>query len=94
MAAFVIDAITVSAAFQSAPSNDIVAYHPELGFGVLFRIMDCKICYELKALSIATGTSVKCYSPKSFPSFKASLELPFNRIMHALLMQRLFETSV
>ncbi|GFV06479.1 uncharacterized protein TNCV_2948021 [Trichonephila clavipes] len=45
-------------------------------------------------VSIATGTYVKCYSPKSFPSFKASLELSFSRIMHAHMVQRLFETSV
>ncbi|GFX13014.1 transposable element Tcb2 transposase [Trichonephila clavipes] len=31
LAAFVIDAISVSAAFQSASSNDLVVYHPELG---------------------------------------------------------------
>ncbi|GFV19405.1 transposable element Tcb1 transposase [Trichonephila clavipes] len=41
-----------------------------------------------------TGTSVKCYSPKSFPSFKAFLELSFSRIMHAHMLQRLFETYV
>ncbi|GFX37714.1 uncharacterized protein TNCV_1261511 [Trichonephila clavipes] len=33
-------------------------------------------------------------SPKSFPSFKASLELSFNRVMHAHVLQRLFATSV
>ncbi|GFV48850.1 uncharacterized protein TNCV_641551 [Trichonephila clavipes] len=33
------------------------------------------------------------YSPKSFPSFKASLELSFSRIMHTHVLQRLFETS-
>ncbi|PRD21715.1 UNVERIFIED_CONTAM: hypothetical protein NCL1_51008 [Trichonephila clavipes] len=37
---------------------------------------------------------VKCYSVKSFPSFKASLELSFSRIMHAHMLQKLFETSV
>ena len=37
---------------------------------------------------------VKCYSPKLFPSFKASLELSFSRIMHAYMLQRLFETFV
>ncbi|GFW17234.1 uncharacterized protein TNCV_1957051 [Trichonephila clavipes] len=56
--------------------------------------MEDPICYELRVISIATGTSVKCYSPKSFPSFKASLELSFSRIMHAHMLQRLFETSV
>ncbi|GFV90010.1 uncharacterized protein TNCV_4643501 [Trichonephila clavipes] len=40
------------------------------------------ICYELRIISIATGTSVKCYSPKSFRTIK-----------HAHIFQRLFETS-
>ncbi|GFV34535.1 transposable element Tcb2 transposase [Trichonephila clavipes] len=52
--------------------------------------MDDPICYELRVISIATGTSVKCYSPKSFPSFKASLELSFRRIMHAAKTVRCF----
>ncbi|PRD23869.1 UNVERIFIED_CONTAM: hypothetical protein NCL1_45247 [Trichonephila clavipes] len=56
--------------------------------------MDDTIFYELRELSIATEASVKCYSPKSFPSVKASLELSFSRIMHAHMLQRLFETSV
>ncbi|GFW99026.1 uncharacterized protein TNCV_1782451 [Trichonephila clavipes] len=34
------------------------------------------------------------YSSKSLPSFKASLELSFSRIIHAHMLQRLFETSV
>ncbi|GFU63135.1 uncharacterized protein TNCV_3150551 [Trichonephila clavipes] len=56
--------------------------------------MDDPICYELRVISIAIGTSVKCCSPKSFPSFKTSLELSFSRIMHAHMLQRLFKTSV
>ena len=44
--------------------------------------MDDSIDYELRVISIAIGTSVKCYSPKFFSSFKASLELSFSRIMH------------
>ncbi|GFT76280.1 uncharacterized protein TNCV_564531 [Trichonephila clavipes] len=56
--------------------------------------MDDPIYCELRVISIATGTSVKCYNPKSFPSFKTSLELSFSRIMHAHMLQRLFETSV
>ncbi|PRD19037.1 UNVERIFIED_CONTAM: hypothetical protein NCL1_58620 [Trichonephila clavipes] len=52
------------------------------------------ICYKLRVISIATGTSMMCYSPKSFPSFKASLALAFCSIMHAYMLQRLFETSV
>ncbi|GFX64922.1 hypothetical protein TNCV_450601 [Trichonephila clavipes] len=37
--------------------------------------MDDPICYELRAISIATGTSMTCYSPKWFRFFKASLEI-------------------
>ena len=94
MATFVLDAISVNDAFHNAISNDIVAEHLELWSGVRFCIMDDPVCYELRVISIATGTSVKCYSPKSFSSFKASLELSFSRIMHAHMLQRLFETSV
>ena len=35
-----------------------------------------------------------CFSPKSFPSFKTSLELSFRKITHAHMLQRFFETSV
>ena len=38
--------------------------------------------------------SVKCYILKWFSSFKASLELSFSRIMHAHMLERLFEISV
>ncbi|GFX46238.1 uncharacterized protein TNCV_1371801 [Trichonephila clavipes] len=68
--------------------------YPELWFGVQFRIMDDSICYELRVISVATVTFLKCNSPKSFPSFKASLELSFSRIMHASMLQKLIETSV
>ncbi|GFW62794.1 uncharacterized protein TNCV_2625571 [Trichonephila clavipes] len=37
-------------------------------------------------ISTELGTSVKCYSPKSFPSFKASLELFFSKIIHAHML--------
>ncbi|GFU71349.1 hypothetical protein TNCV_4280421 [Trichonephila clavipes] len=40
--------------------------------------MDGPICYELSVISIATGSSVMCYRPKSFPSIKASPELSFS----------------
>ncbi|GFS94213.1 uncharacterized protein TNCV_3786701 [Trichonephila clavipes] len=56
--------------------------------------MEDPICYELRVISIATGKSMKCYSPKSLPSLKASLELSFSRIMRTPMLQRLFETSV
>ncbi|GFV01072.1 uncharacterized protein TNCV_1009931 [Trichonephila clavipes] len=82
MAAFMLDAMPVNAAFQSTLSNNIVAQHLELSFGVRFRIMDDSIFYELKVISIATGTS-----------FKASLELSFSKIMHAHMLHRLLETS-
>ena len=44
MAAFVLDAMLVNAAFQSVLSNNIMAEHPELWSGVLFRIMNDPIC--------------------------------------------------
>ena len=50
------------------------------------------ICYKSKVLSIAASMSVKFYSQKSFSFFKALLELFFNRIMHAHMLQRLYET--
>ena len=93
-AAFVLDDMLVNAAFQNALSNDIMTKHPELWSEVPFHIMDDPICDELRVISIATGTFVKCYSPKSFPSFKVSLELPFSRIMLAHMLQRLFRNSV
>ena len=40
MAAFVLNAMPVNTAFQSALLNDIVAEHSELWSGVRFRIMD------------------------------------------------------
>ena len=86
MAAFVSVAMPVKAAFQSALSNVIVAGYPELWSRVRFRIMDNSICYELRLISIATGMSVKYYSPNLFPSYKASLELSFTRIMHAHML--------
>ena len=49
--------------------------------------MDNPVCYKLRAFSIATGTFVKCYTSKSFPSFKAFLELSFSRIMHAYMFK-------
>ena len=56
--------------------------------------MDDPIYCERRVISQATSTFVKCYSPKSFSSFKASLELSFIRIMQAHMLQRLFETFV
>ncbi|GFY19487.1 uncharacterized protein TNCV_4646611 [Trichonephila clavipes] len=65
-----------------------------LWFGVRFRIRDVPICYELRVISIAKDTSLKCYGPKSFPFFKASLELSFSSIIYAHMLQSLIETSV
>ncbi|GFU97589.1 uncharacterized protein TNCV_747531 [Trichonephila clavipes] len=93
-AAFMLDAMQSNAAFQSALSIVIGTQHPELWFGVRFCIMDDPIYYELRVISIAKGTFVKCYSPNSFPSFKASQKLSFSRKTHAHMLQRLFETSV
>ncbi|GFV61168.1 transposable element Tcb2 transposase [Trichonephila clavipes] len=87
MAAFLLDAMLMNATFQIALSNGIVTQHPELWFGMRFRIMDDTICYELRVISIAIDTFVKSYGPKPFHSFKASLELPFSRIMHAHMLQ-------
>ena len=94
MAQFVLHAIPVNDTFQSRLSNDIVAEQPELFSGVQFRIIEDPICYEVRMILISTDTSVKCYSRKSFPSFKASLEILFSGIMHASILKRLFETSV
>ncbi|GFY30989.1 uncharacterized protein TNCV_1629621 [Trichonephila clavipes] len=95
MPAFVLDAMPVNAAFQGALSNDncdlipgavvwgAISYH---GRSSLLRIegnLNINRC----------DREVLCY-PKSFPSFKASLELSFSRIMHSHMLQRLFETSV
>ena len=65
-AAFVLDALPVNAAFQNALPSDRVAEFPKLWSGVRFPIMDDSISYELRVISIAIDTSVKCYSPK-FP---------------------------
>ncbi|GFW54704.1 HTH_Tnp_Tc3_2 domain-containing protein [Trichonephila clavipes] len=94
--AFVLDAILVNTAFQSALSNDIGDQHPELWLGVRFRIMDNPICYELRVILVATSTStlMKCYSPKVFPFFKAFLGLSLHLSLHAHRLQRPFETSV
>ncbi|GFT37449.1 transposable element Tcb1 transposase [Trichonephila clavipes] len=94
MTTFVLDAMPVNAAFQDALSKNIVALHQKLWFGVRSRNMEDPICYNLSVISIATGTCVKCYSPKSFLSFEASLELSFSRIIQAHMLQRLFKTSV
>ena len=71
MAPFMSDAMLVNAAFQGALLNDTGAEHPKLGSGVRFRIMDDPIFYKLRVISIEASASVKCYIPKSFPSFKA-----------------------
>ena len=90
MAMFVLDAMPVNAAFYKALSSDNMAEHPKLWSGVRFRILDDLIFYELRVSWIVTGMSVKSYSPKSFPSFKTSLELSFSRIMSAHMLQRLY----
>ncbi|GFX10078.1 transposable element Tcb2 transposase [Trichonephila clavipes] len=75
LAAIVLDAMTVKAAFQSALSNDIV-YRYKGGATHSLR--------NTGVISIATATFVKCYSPKSYPSFKASLKLSISRIIYVL----------
>ncbi|GFY07723.1 uncharacterized protein TNCV_4133201 [Trichonephila clavipes] len=59
MAAIVLDALSVNAAFQSALSNDIVAYYPELWFWVQFCIMKVPICYKLSVIFIAIVQSLR-----------------------------------
>ena len=56
--------------------------------------MDVPICYEWRVILVATCTSVKCYSTMWFPSFKASMELSFSRIMNTHMLQRLYKTSI
>ena len=94
IAAFVLDAMSVNAAFQKALSNSIVAECLELWSRMRFYIMDDPICYGLREISVATGMSMKCYSPKSFLFFKAFQELSFSRIIQAHMLQILFATSV
>ena len=82
MVAFESDAMPDNASLQNELPSCIEAENTELWFGVRFCIMDDAIYPELRIISITTGKSVKCYCPKLFPSFKATLELSFNRIMH------------
>ena len=89
MAMFELDAMLVNAVFQSVlSSNDIAPKHPKLWSGMWFRMKDDPICYESRLISIAVGTSVKLYSPKSVFYFKAFLELSFSRIMHAQMIAK------
>ena len=73
MAVLELDAMPVNAEFQSVLSKDIMAEHPELRTGARFHIKDDPVSYELKVISIPTGTFVECYRLKSFSSFKVSL---------------------
>ncbi|PRD24090.1 UNVERIFIED_CONTAM: hypothetical protein NCL1_44693 [Trichonephila clavipes] len=84
MATFVLEALPVNAAFQSTFSG--------LTPGV---VVWGTISYHKRSNLIRIEeTSMKCYSPKSFPSFKAFMELSFSRLMHTHMLQRLFENSV
>ena len=49
MAAFVLNAMTVNAAFKSVLSNDIVTEHPELWPGVWYYLVFC-IKSEIEAI--------------------------------------------
>ena len=89
--AFVLDATPFNAVFKNVLSKDIGVENLE---GVRVRMTDDPIRYELRIISIATSTSVRCYSRKSFSSFKTSLELSFSKTMHSHMLQKLFETSV
>ena len=69
MAAFLFDAMMVNGSLQSVLTNDIVAEQPVLWYEVWFRIMNDPVCIELRAISIETSKSVKCYSGNlSLPS--------------------------
>ncbi|GFU62448.1 uncharacterized protein TNCV_5005791 [Trichonephila clavipes] len=89
MAAFMLDAILVHTVFDqnSGLTPRVIVY-------IAISYHGQPIRYKLRLISIATSTSVKCYSLKSFPSFKVSLKLFFSSIMHAHLLKRVFDTSV
>ena len=80
LATIMLDSMHVNVAFQSALSIDIVAQQLELWSGAKFCIMCDRICIELEVNAISVCKSVNCYSPKSFPFFYPSLELPLIRI--------------
>ncbi|GFW28151.1 uncharacterized protein TNCV_2818291 [Trichonephila clavipes] len=83
--AFVLDALPVDAAFQSALSNGsrVMVWGAISYFG------------RSNLLRIETNLNSNMYVPKVLqPSFKASLELSYSRIMHAHMFQRLFETLI
>ena len=59
MDAFVLNAMPINAAFQSALSKDVITEHPELWSEVRFRVLDDPFCNEMRIMSIITGTPVK-----------------------------------
>lgn len=92
MTTLVLEVVHVNATFWNALS-DVIVEHLKLWSGMRLRIMDDLECgYELCVILTAVGTSVKCWSLKSFLSDKAFLELFFNRIMHAHMFLGMFKT--
>lgn len=94
IAAFVLDAMPVNAIFRSALSNFIVDEHSELWSAAQFHIMDNRSSYEFRVIWTTTSTLVKCWSEKSFLSFKAFLELSLHKIMLDHMLQGKFKSSV
>ena len=84
MATFMLDAVPVNTTFRSALLKVIIKEHSEIFLGVRMRIMDDLNCYVLWVILTATSKSEKCWSPKSFLSFKTFMVLSFNGIMSAI----------
>ncbi|GFV70438.1 uncharacterized protein TNCV_4798571 [Trichonephila clavipes] len=77
-------------------SECVIERHSGLTPGVMVYFV---ISYQGRSNLLRIEGNLNCKKylrelPKSIPSFKASLELSFSRIMHAHMLQRLFETSV
>ena len=86
MALFMLNGMTVNAAFRRTLSNIEVSEHPqELLSGGELRIMDDFSSYELWVILRAIGTSEKCWSPKYILCFNTFLELSYSKIMPAIL---------
>ena len=88
MATFMLDPMLVNAAFQSFYRTTQWPNTRNYGLGCDF----VSWTILLRVISIPTGTSLKCYSLKLFPSSKASLDISLSRIMH--MLQRLYQTFV
>lgn len=83
----ILNAILVNAVFKGALLNVIQHQHRDLWFGTRECIMNDISCHEFWIICIATATSVKYGSPKSFFSFKACLVLSFNKVLTTNMLQ-------